>query len=148
MLLLQEGRTRPDGLLQGAVQLGQAQRFARVGQLFASTHQAFGHGVAQQLGQRRALQARHPNLAAVIEGVRARPAVARIWAENYGGGPVGIETLAAALSEGSDTLEEVYEPYLIMQGFLKRTPRGREATDLAYKHIGKIPPAMNHSLFS
>lgn len=56
--------------------------------------------------------------------------------QNYQGGPVGLSTLAVALGEESNTLEEVYEPYLIMQGFLKRTPRGREATPLAYEHIG------------
>jgi Holliday junction DNA helicase RuvB len=59
----------------------------------------------------------------------------------YKGGPVGIETLAAALSEPRDTLEDVYEPYLIQQGFLARTARGRVATDRAYEHLGvpKIP---------
>ncbi len=57
-------------------------------------------------------------------------------AEYYKGGPVGIETLAAALSEQRDTLEEVIEPYLIQQGFIQRTPRGRTLTDHAYQHIG------------
>ncbi|ROQ90683.1 Holliday junction branch migration DNA helicase RuvB [Desulfosoma caldarium] len=56
--------------------------------------------------------------------------------EKYDGGPVGIETLAAALSEEKDTLEEVYEPFLIQQGFLKKTPRGRVATRLAFEHLG------------
>ena len=56
--------------------------------------------------------------------------------ESYQGGPVGLNTLAVALGEESHTIEEVYEPYLIMQGFLKRTPRGREVTPLAYEHIG------------
>jgi Holliday junction DNA helicase RuvB len=56
--------------------------------------------------------------------------------EHYQGGPVGINTLAAALSEEAHTIEEVHEPYLITQGFLKRTPRGREVTPLAYKHLG------------
>ncbi len=54
---------------------------------------------------------------------------------NYGGGPVGLETLAAALGEESVTLEDVYEPYLLQLGFLSRTPRGRCATDLAYEHL-------------
>ena len=58
--------------------------------------------------------------------------------EHYKGGPVGIETLAAALSEPRDTLEDVYEPYLIQQGFLARTARGRVATDRAYQHL-KLP---------
>jgi Holliday junction DNA helicase RuvB len=56
--------------------------------------------------------------------------------KKFNGGPVGLNTLAVAVSEEPDTLEEVYEPYLIQEGFLKRTPRGREATDLAYKHLG------------
>ncbi len=55
--------------------------------------------------------------------------------EKFGGGPVGLETLAAALGEDSGTLEDVYEPYLLMQGFLNRTPRGRVATEHAYRHL-------------
>ncbi len=57
--------------------------------------------------------------------------------EKYKGGPVGISTLAVAVGEEAGTIEEVYEPYLILEGFLQRTPRGREATELAYKHFGK-----------
>lgn len=57
--------------------------------------------------------------------------------EKYKGGPVGLSTLAVAVGEEAGTIEEVYEPYLILEGFLQRTPRGREATDLAYKHFGK-----------
>ncbi len=57
--------------------------------------------------------------------------------EKYKGGPVGISTLAVAVGEEPGTIEEVYEPYLILEGFLQRTPRGREATELAYKHLGK-----------
>jgi Holliday junction DNA helicase RuvB len=60
--------------------------------------------------------------------------------EKYNGGPVGINTLAVAVGEEPGTIEEVYEPYLIQEGFLKRTPRGREATALAYKHFGLGPP--------
>lgn len=56
---------------------------------------------------------------------------------HYKGGPVGISTIAVAVGEESHTIEEVYEPFLIMQGLLKRTPRGREVTDLAYKHLEK-----------
>lgn len=67
--------------------------------------------------------------------------------EKFKGGPVGINTIATAVGEEAGTIEEVYEPYLIMQGFLKRTPRGREATDLAYRHIGKVPPTLGGSLF-
>ncbi|MEK7818899.1 MAG: Holliday junction branch migration DNA helicase RuvB [Bacteroidota bacterium] len=55
--------------------------------------------------------------------------------EKYNGGPVGVGTISAAVSEESGTIEEVYEPFLIQEGFLKRTPRGREATELAYKHF-------------
>jgi Holliday junction DNA helicase RuvB len=56
--------------------------------------------------------------------------------EKYHGGPVGLNTLAVAVGEEPGTIEEVYEPYLIQEGFLKRTPRGREATQTAYKHFG------------
>ena len=61
-------------------------------------------------------------------------------AEHFGGGPVGVETVAAALSEQRDALEEVIEPYLIQQGFLKRTPRGRALTPAAYRHLGLALP--------
>lgn len=57
--------------------------------------------------------------------------------DKFNGGPVGITTLATAVSEGAETLEEVYEPFLIQEGFIHRTPRGRMVTDLAYKHLGK-----------
>jgi Holliday junction DNA helicase RuvB len=60
-------------------------------------------------------------------------------AENYGGGPVGAETIAAALADERDVVEEVIEPYLIQQGFVQRTPRGRMLTDLAYEYIGVKP---------
>lgn len=60
--------------------------------------------------------------------------------EKYGGGPVGLNTLAVAVGEEPGTIEEVYEPYLIREGFMKRTPRGRQATALAYKHFGILPP--------
>ncbi len=65
----------------------------------------------------------------------------RCIADNYGGGPVGVETLAAALSEERDTIEEVIEPYLIQQGFLLRTPRGRALAEPAYRHLGLAVPA-------
>ena len=61
-------------------------------------------------------------------------------AENYGGGPVGVETLAAALSEQRDTIEEVIEPYLLQQGFLMRTPRGRALAAEGYRHLGLQAP--------
>lgn len=68
--------------------------------------------------------------------------------EKFGGGPVGISTIAVAVGEEAGTLEEVYEPYLIQQGFLQRTPRGRVATPLAYRHIGATPPPRTPDLFS
>jgi Holliday junction DNA helicase RuvB len=61
-------------------------------------------------------------------------------AEHHGGGPVGVETLAAALSEGRDTLEEVIEPYLIQEGFVMRTPRGRVLGEPGWRHLGMAPP--------
>ena len=64
----------------------------------------------------------------------------RTLIEKFGGGPVGVETLAAALAEERDTIEDVYEPFLMQQGFLQRTPRGRMATRAAYEHLGMTPP--------
>lgn len=67
--------------------------------------------------------------------------------DKFKGGPVGIGTIATALGEDAGTVEEVYEPFLIKEGFLKRTPRGREATDLAYTHLRRSRPNMPGSLF-
>lgn len=67
--------------------------------------------------------------------------------EKFNGGPVGLNTIATSVGEDPGTIEEVYEPFLIQEGFLQRTPRGREATERAWKHIGKIPPAMQGHLF-
>ena len=67
--------------------------------------------------------------------------------EKFAGGPVGVTTIATAVGEEAGTIEEVYEPYLIQEGYLMRTPRGREATDLAFKHVGKIPPQRVGNLF-
>jgi Holliday junction DNA helicase RuvB len=61
--------------------------------------------------------------------------------DKFNGGPVGLETIAAAVGEQSDTIEDVYEPYLLMEGYLYRTPRGRVATPRAYDHLGRKPPA-------
>ncbi len=58
----------------------------------------------------------------------------------FGGGPVGLSTLAISVSEPTETVEDVYEPYLIQQGLLMRTPRGRVATPAAYAHLGMVPP--------
>jgi len=67
--------------------------------------------------------------------------------DKFKGGPVGISTLATAVSENSETIEEVYEPFLIQEGFIMRTPRGREVTELAYKHLGKIKGDIQTGLF-
>ena len=64
----------------------------------------------------------------------------RAIAEKFGGGPVGLETLAAAVSEDTETIEDVYEPYLLQEGYLKRTPRGRVATERTYRHLGLAAP--------
>ncbi|MFY8030767.1 MAG: Holliday junction DNA helicase RuvB C-terminal domain-containing protein, partial [Devosia sp.] len=64
----------------------------------------------------------------------------KVIAENYGGGPVGIETVAAALSEPRDAIEEIVEPYLLQQGFIQRTPRGRMLTANAFAHMGYTVP--------
>ena len=65
--------------------------------------------------------------------------------DKFGGGPVGITTIATAVGEDAGTIEEVYEPFLIKEGFIKRTPRGREVTEIAYKHLGKIKLGGNQS---
>jgi Holliday junction DNA helicase RuvB len=67
--------------------------------------------------------------------------------DKFKGGPVGISTIATAVGEESGTIEEVYEPFLIKEGFLIRTPRGREATELAYRHLGKNFTPPQGSLF-
>lgn len=67
--------------------------------------------------------------------------------EKFKGGPVGLSTLATAVSESSETIEEVYEPFLIQEGFIMRTPRGREVTDKAYKHLGKLKTNVQGGLF-
>jgi Holliday junction DNA helicase RuvB len=67
--------------------------------------------------------------------------------EKFNGGPVGISTIATACGEEAETIEEVYEPFLIQEGYLKRTSRGREATEMAYRHLNIIPPAFGGTLF-
>lgn len=67
--------------------------------------------------------------------------------DKFGGGPVGLSTIATALGEDAGTVEEVYEPFLIKEGFLKRTPRGREVTELAYKHLNRQPYCRQKNLF-
>ena len=65
--------------------------------------------------------------------------------DKFGGGPVGVDNLAAAIGEARDTIEDVLEPFLIQQGYLQRTPRGRVATSSAYRHFGIAAPARNAS---
>ena len=67
--------------------------------------------------------------------------------EKFGGGPVGVASIAASIGEDRGTLEDLYEPYLIQAGFLQRTPRGRVASALAYRHLGIVPPLRDGSLF-
>jgi Holliday junction DNA helicase RuvB len=67
--------------------------------------------------------------------------------DKFKGGPVGLSTLATAVSESSETIEEVYEPFLIQEGFIMRTPRGREVTEKAYKHLGKVKLNSQQGLF-
>ena len=68
-------------------------------------------------------------------------------AQNYGGGPVGVETIAAALSEPRDAIEEIIEPFLIQRGLLQRTPRGRLLTSHAFRHLGLAEPARDPAQF-
>ncbi len=65
----------------------------------------------------------------------------------FKGGPVGISTIATAVGEEAGTIEEVHEPFLIMEGYIQRTPRGREATEKAYRHLGVVPPGRSQTLF-
>lgn len=73
--------------------------------------------------------------------------ILRTIIEKFAGGPVGITTMATAVSEEAGTIEEVHEPFLIMEGYIQRTSRGREATQKAYEHLGIVPPAKAGSLF-
>ena len=68
--------------------------------------------------------------------------------DKFKGGPVGLSTIATALGEDAGTIEEVYEPFLIKEGFIKRTPRGREVTELAYTHLGRSIMRGGDSLFA
>ncbi|MEI7980703.1 MAG: Holliday junction branch migration DNA helicase RuvB [Bacteroidota bacterium] len=67
--------------------------------------------------------------------------------DKFKGGPVGLTTIATAVSEDAGTIEEVYEPFLIMEGYIMRTPRGREATEMAYRHLGKVKTGSHPELF-
>lgn len=74
--------------------------------------------------------------------------ILRTMIEKYKGGPVGLDTLAASTGEDAMTIEDVYEPYLLQQGLLQRTPRGRVVTDGAYRHLGLAPPRQTGGLFA
>jgi Holliday junction DNA helicase RuvB len=84
-----------------------------------------------------------------LDGVDYR--VLRTIIEKFDGGPVGLDTIAAAISEDADTIMDVYEPYLMQMGFIQRTPRGRQATRRAYEHLGLKPrqgaPTPQQALF-
>jgi Holliday junction DNA helicase RuvB len=67
--------------------------------------------------------------------------------DKFAGGPVGVNTLAAAISEDAEAIEDIYEPYLLQIGFLDRTPRGRVATQRAFEHLGRVPPTNQKKLF-
>ena len=67
--------------------------------------------------------------------------------DKFNGGPVGLNTVATAVGEDSGTIEEVYEPYLIQEGFIMRTPRGRQVTEMAYKHLGRLKGSRSGELF-
>ena len=67
--------------------------------------------------------------------------------DKFKGGPVGLTTIATAVGEEAGTIEEVYEPFLIMEGYLSRTPRGRQATERAYEHLGKVSRGKEGTLF-
>jgi Holliday junction DNA helicase RuvB len=73
--------------------------------------------------------------------------ILRTIVEKFGGGPVGLSTLAVAVHEEPDTIEDVYEPYLLQQGLIERTPRGRAATRRAWEHLGLRPPERADALF-
>ena len=73
--------------------------------------------------------------------------ILRAIVEKFEGGPVGLSTLAISVGEEQDTIEDVYEPYLLQRGLLKRTPRGRVATARAYEHLGLAAPEKSASLF-
>ena len=73
--------------------------------------------------------------------------ILRAMAEKFKGGPVGLETIAATINEDADTIEDVYEPYLMQLGYIARTPRGRVLTHLGYKHIGLKQPQKDQITF-
>lgn len=103
-----------------------------------------GDGVINLTITRRALEALNIDSRGLDEMDNK---ILRAIIEKFGGGPVGVNTIATSVSEEAGTIEEVYEPFLIKEGFLKRTPRGREATELAYSHLGYTKNPQDGSLF-
>ncbi|MEY4039574.1 MAG: hypothetical protein RLZZ52_442, partial [Actinomycetota bacterium] len=77
---------------------------------------------------------------------RLDTSVLRALVERFGGGPVGVSSLAVSLGEDAETIEAVVEPFLIREGLMVRTPRGRVATPEAWKHLNLVPPAAGHAL--
>jgi len=78
---------------------------------------------------------------------RLDKSILKALVDQFGGGPVGLNTLAMAVGEERETVESVAEPFLVRSGFMVRSPRGRAATALAWKHLGKTPPAQSLGLF-
>ena len=78
----------------------------------------------------------HPQVARPVR-VQGRIRILKVIMDKFSGGPVGLSTIATAIGENAGTLEEVYEPFLIQEGFLMRTPRGRKVTEKTYKHLGR-----------
>lgn len=107
--------------------------------------QVKGDGIITKTIARTALQALDVDEAGLDEMDNK---ILRTIIEKFKGGPVGLGTIATAVGEEAETIEEVYEPYLIMEGFLKRTSRGRMATERAYQHFGWVPPGKEQSLFT
>jgi Holliday junction DNA helicase RuvB len=103
-----------------------------------------GNGIIQMEIARYGLQALHVDIDGLDEMDNR---ILSVIIEKFKGGPVGINTISTAVGEEPGTIEEVYEPFLIMEGFLMRTPRGREVTEKAYKHLGKKNPIHKGTLF-
>jgi Holliday junction DNA helicase RuvB len=103
-----------------------------------------GNGIIDQPIAARALDALNVDESGLDE-MDGR--ILRTLIEKFGGGPTGLTTLSVAVGEDAGTIEEVYEPFLIMEGFVQRTPRGRVATDRAYRHLGVPRPAQSLPLF-
>jgi len=106
--------------------------------------QVKGNGVIDREIARYGLEALHVDVHGLDEMDNR---ILSVIIDKFNGGPVGLSTIATAAGEEPGTIEEVYEPFLIMEGYLKRTPRGREATPKAFEHLGKSMPGKNQLLF-